>query len=73
DLSWLSFFIQAIYVTAIVGGSLTFTSWLYFRWRFFAMKRQQQNQVAVNGSSEKAVATKDASFVATGQVEFARD
>lgn len=34
DLSWLKFFIQACYFTAIAGGALVTTSWLYFRWRF---------------------------------------
>lgn len=34
DLSWLNFFIEAIYVTAVGGGVLVVLSWLYFRWRF---------------------------------------
>lgn len=34
DLSWLNFFIEAIYATAVGGGVLVVLSWLYFRWRF---------------------------------------
>jgi len=61
ELSWLAFFINAIYVTAVVGGGLTLTSWLYFRWRFFIDARRQKRN------------TPEASFPHAGQVEFARD
>lgn len=40
DLSWLNFFVSAIYTTALVGGSLVIASWLYFRIRFHASRRQ---------------------------------
>lgn len=39
DLSWLNFFVQAIYFTAITGGCLVTASWIYFRWRFQAQGR----------------------------------
>lgn len=64
DLSWLAFFIQAIYVTAIVGGGLTLTSWLYFRWRFYSLRRD----AAADKNCDSGT-----SFGFDGKVEFARD
>ena len=34
DVSWLTFFYKAIYVTAIAGGIMVLASWFYFRLRF---------------------------------------
>lgn len=33
DISWLHFFVQAIYSTAIIGGGLVTGSWIYFRFK----------------------------------------
>jgi len=34
DISWLIFFIEAVYTTAFVGGGLVTSSWLYFQWKW---------------------------------------
>lgn len=73
DLSWLIFFIKAIYVTAIAGGSLTLTSWLYFRWRFLVEQIPEKTASEVKCKNLLSQGEKDASFAPVRQVEFARD
>ena len=64
DLSWLTFFINAIYVTAIVGGSLTFIAWVYFRWRFFidAKRGNTASAEPQQGGNDDATASLTPSF-----------
>ncbi|MEH6449352.1 MAG: DUF5690 family protein, partial [Oleispira sp.] len=43
DISWLNFFIEAIYATAFVGGSLVVSSWLYFQWKWHIEWKPQKH------------------------------
>jgi len=52
DLSWLKFFIQACYFTAIAGGALVTTSWLYFRWRFHSYENRATPSVTTSSMVE---------------------
>jgi len=52
DLSWLNFFIQACYVTAILGAGLVTTSWLYFRWRFHPQVKASQSTITTTSMVE---------------------
>jgi len=52
DLSWLNFFIQACYFTAIVGGALVTISWLYFRWRFHSHENRAAPSVTTSSMVE---------------------
>ena len=43
DISWLNFFIEAIYATAFVGGGLVVSSWLYFQWKWHIEWKPQKH------------------------------
>jgi hypothetical protein len=45
DISWLNFFIEAIYATAFVGGGLVVSSWLYFQWKWHIEWKPQKHVV----------------------------
>lgn len=47
DISWLNFFIDAVYATAFLGGGLVVSSWLYFQWQW--SRQQQDLKLSYNG------------------------
>ena len=56
DISWLNFFVSAIYTTAIIGAALVTMSWLYFRWRFIRNGQQFQEETQLQKQPLASVA-----------------